>query len=80
MKLNEDGNSRSKPTMKKIETLEPRCSNGQKSSQLRDTTVRPVEGKQGEEIASGHGCEVEAETELEDFEARAEVEEYKWLS
>jgi len=45
MKMNEDGNPRSKPKMKKIETLEPRCSNGQKSSQLRDTTVRPRKEK-----------------------------------
>ena len=74
--MNEDGNSRSKPKMKKIETLEPRCSNGQKSSQLRDTTVRPVEGMEGEENVTGRSCEVQTETELEDFEEKAEVEEY----
>jgi len=74
--MNEDGNSRSKPKMKKTETLEPRCANGQTSSQLRDTTVRPVEGKEGEENVTGRGCEVETETELEDFEAKAEGEKY----
>ena len=74
--MNEDGNSRPKPKMKKIETLEPRSSNGQKSSQLRDTTVRLVEGKQGEENVNGRDCEVKAETELEDFEGKAEGEEY----
>ena len=46
------------------------------SSQLRDTTVRPVEKKEGEESVNGRGCEVEAETEPEDFEAKAEGEEY----
>ena len=62
--------------MKKIETLEPRCSNGQKSSQLGDNTVRPGEKKEGEENVTGRDCEVETETELEDFEAKAEGEEY----
>jgi len=57
-----------------------------KSSQLRDTTVTgQVEGKQGEENVNGRGCKVETEAELEEFEAKAEVEEYmklhfQWLS
>jgi len=43
------------------------------SSQLRDTTVRPVEKKEGEESVNGRGCEVEAETEPEDFEQKQKV-------
>ena len=35
-----------------------------------------MEKKGGEENVIGRGCKVEAETELEDFEAKAEGEKY----